>query len=222
MRNTCVMGISVNEAARRQGISAQRVRAQIKGGRLRAERHGRDWDIDPADLPREVRRSRPMSQRMADAFIAAGVGEPLAKLSAKEAARLRSRLEQLCNSDDPASLLRAWLASREQRLCLEARDLDFLRADERLVLAGVSLPQSGLNSAGFLEAYVNGDDIAPLMRRHMMREASPSKANVVLHVVNEFPLDPGAPLRLAADLASHNNRSLREDARVAELLRLLP
>jgi len=115
---------------------------------LRAERHGRDWDIDPADLPREVRRSRPMSQRMADAFIAAGSGQSLAKLSPKE--------------------------------------------------------------------------LAPLMRRHMMREVPPAKANVVLHVVEEFPMDPSAPLRLAADLASHNNRSFREDARVAELLRLLP
>jgi len=163
-----------------------------------------------------------MSQRMADAFIAAGSGQSLAKLSPKEAARLRSRLEQLRNSEDPASLLRAWFASREQRLYLEARELDCLRADERLVLAGMSLPQSGLNSAGFFEAYVRGDDLAPLMRRHMMREVPPAKANVVLHVVEEFPMDPSAPLRLAADLASHNNRSFREDARVAELLRLLP
>ncbi len=163
-----------------------------------------------------------MSPRMAGAFIATGSGLVPAQFSPKEASRLRSRLEQLRNDDDPASLLRAWLASRERRLCLEVEDLDFLRADERIVLAGVSLPQSGLNSAGFLEAYVHSEDMAPLMRRHMMREASPARANVVLHVVEEIPLDPSAPLRLAADLAGHDNRSFREDARVVELLRSLP
>jgi excisionase family DNA binding protein len=42
--------LSTREAAARLGISADRVRQLIRAGRLPAQRLGRDWYIQPADL----------------------------------------------------------------------------------------------------------------------------------------------------------------------------
>jgi len=39
------------EAAERLGISVSTVKVMIGDGRLRAVKFGRDWLIDPADLP---------------------------------------------------------------------------------------------------------------------------------------------------------------------------
>jgi excisionase family DNA binding protein len=59
--------ISTAEAARRLGITPNRVRALIQAKRLKAFKYGREWLIDPKDLdavkdrkvgrPRKVRKS---------------------------------------------------------------------------------------------------------------------------------------------------------------------
>jgi len=212
------MSIGVPEAARRQGVSPQRVRAQIKHGRIWASRQGRDWLIDPASLPKEQRRSRPMSPRMAWAFIEMASGVLPEELDPAEASRLRKRIERLRDSDQQASALRDWLPARAARMCFISKDLDLLRSDARLLLAGLSLPEAGLNSAGAVEAYVRADEVAGIVARHMLREVPASRADVVLHVVPALNFDPHMPMLIAADLADYADQYFREDARVSELL----
>ena len=42
--------IGTTEAAKRLGVSSNRVRALIESGRLKAQKIGREYAIDPADL----------------------------------------------------------------------------------------------------------------------------------------------------------------------------
>ena len=49
--------IGTTEAARRLGVSANRVRALIDSKRLRATRVGREWLIDPKDLDAVKKRT---------------------------------------------------------------------------------------------------------------------------------------------------------------------
>jgi excisionase family DNA binding protein len=49
--------MTTDEAAAARGVSARRVLAMIKAGRLHAEKRGRDWWIEEADLePVRVRK----------------------------------------------------------------------------------------------------------------------------------------------------------------------
>lgn len=48
--------ITVSKAAARLGVTPRRVQALIASGKLRAQRIGRDYLIDPADLPSLERR----------------------------------------------------------------------------------------------------------------------------------------------------------------------
>src|SRR4051812_43271646 len=70
-RYSCVVEIGVQEAAARLGVSDRRVRALIDSERLAARRAGGRWLIDEAGLSGGVVASRPMSPRMAWAFIVA-------------------------------------------------------------------------------------------------------------------------------------------------------
>lgn len=53
--------LTVAEAADALGVSPQRVRQLIAAGRLKAEKKGRDWFIEPPDLEavRERKPGRP-------------------------------------------------------------------------------------------------------------------------------------------------------------------
>ena len=62
--------IGTTEAAKRLGISAERVRVLIESGRLKAQRIGREYAINPADLaavkdrkPGRPRKSRKSTKR---------------------------------------------------------------------------------------------------------------------------------------------------------------
>ncbi len=48
--------LTTTDAAARLGISERRVRQLIASGALTAQRHGRDWVIDPRALPRAEAR----------------------------------------------------------------------------------------------------------------------------------------------------------------------
>lgn len=49
--------LTTAQAARQLGVSVRTVQAWIAGGKLRAAKRGRDYDISPADLAR-VRRGK--------------------------------------------------------------------------------------------------------------------------------------------------------------------
>jgi excisionase family DNA binding protein len=57
--------ISTTEAARRLGITANRVRAMIRAKRLKAMKVGHEWLIDPKDLDavKERKVGRPRKSR---------------------------------------------------------------------------------------------------------------------------------------------------------------
>ncbi|MCB2412436.1 helix-turn-helix domain-containing protein [Demequina sp. TTPB684] len=212
------MSISVAEAAARHGVSPQRIRALIASGQLRAERAGRDWRVDPVSLEvADSRSSRPLSSRMAVALVAMASGGSPEGLDSSERSRAGARLARLKESPEPARLLRSWLANLEPRRLYVCKDLEFLREEQCLRPAGVSLPGSELNGAGFFEARVDAPDLDDVVARHMLREGGPAEANVVLHVAHSA-LDPDAWLLHAFYLAQHGDRSGREDAAVAKVV----
>ena len=51
--------LTTKQAAERLGVTPDYIRALIIRGQLVAVKHGRDWDIDEADLARIKRLRRP-------------------------------------------------------------------------------------------------------------------------------------------------------------------
>lgn len=226
--------LSVAEAAKRLGVGVPRVHQRISDGSLRAERIGAQWVVDELSLLRVAESKspgRPLSSRSAWALIALADGDDdaLAGLAPAERARARERLNQLfakvagpLNSEeqlrDVAVLLRSWFRNRAERRLYRATagDLPALREDRRLALSGLSAA-SGIASGDVVEGYV-ASDVADRVVADYLLVSAEHESNVVLHVVSpEYPVDAGALLLLAADLAEH--RGPREELRAAEYLR---
>lgn len=212
------------EAAARLGVSAARVRQRIQDGSLPAERIGTQWTVHPQALEDgAAKRSRPMSRRMAWALIRMLAGEE-PQVSAAERLRLRKCAARLRDSDGAADLLRAWGASRSERVKynIAAADLDELRSDKRLQLSGLSAPDSGVVARSVVEAYVADDDVQGLIDDYFLVRPDDHRGNVILHVIDHegpyaFPLSGLSWPLLAIDLAEHSGT--RERERAAELVR---
>lgn len=156
-----------------------------------------------------------MSPRMAWALVDISRGASADWIAPRESYRLRRALDRLVADDGPEMLLRSWLASRAGRELLSASDVEALRVDPRLVLAGLSDERSGLSAASSVEAYVHADDMDAVRRDHLLVDAG-ARANVILHVSPILPDGPVPVLLLAADLADHDGP--RELARARELI----
>lgn len=50
--------MTLKEAGERLGVDPETLRIQIAKGRLRAEKHGRDWWVTSAEVDRYARESR--------------------------------------------------------------------------------------------------------------------------------------------------------------------
>ncbi len=83
------MVISVNDAAERLGVSGRRVRALIESGRLRAQRFGRVWLIEPSALGSVEGERLPGRPLNAESAWAELLGEREAPFA--DSAMLRSR-----------------------------------------------------------------------------------------------------------------------------------
>ncbi len=233
--------VSVREAARRLGVGVARVHQRIADGSLPAERIGSQWAVDEASLAAVLESGapgRPLSARSAWALVTLSQApeSALSGLAAAERARAQRRLRQLLRMSmaaqpseaqvhDQASLLRSWLRNRAVRRLYRASPLDLpdLRADERVLLSGLSHPQSAIASGDVVEGYVRASDLDALVQDYLLSPSAADRAAaVVLHVTpSEAPDELGSIplLLLAADLAEH--RRPREEARAAELLREL-
>lgn len=212
------MEVGVKEVAAQLGVSERRVRQLIDAGDLPARRVAGRLLVDEAGIPRSRPVARPMSPRIAWAFIALLSSEPVAGISDRERARLEAKHRALLASPRPAVLLRSWLRSRARllRLAVSPSEVEGLLEDPRLVPSGISDGRSEMSAGREAEAYVRPRDVEQLMADHLMAPVNP--ANVWLHVVDR-PLARPAPLGLViADLADHDRA--REDARVVELLRV--
>lgn len=210
------MEIGVKEVAAQLGVTERRVRQLIDAGALPARRVAGRLLVEEAGIPRSRPVTRPMSSRIAWAFISLLSGEPAPDISDRELARLETKLLTLLASPRPAVLLRSWLRSRAQllRLAVSPSDVDELLKDPRLLPSGISDARSEMSAGREVEGYVRPGDVGQLMADHLMATVDPAHAWV--HVVDR-PLSRPAPLGLViADLADHDRA--REDARVGELL----
>jgi excisionase family DNA binding protein len=50
--------MTLNEAAAALGVAAATLRSQVRNGRLRATKRGRDWHVTPGEVERYRRESR--------------------------------------------------------------------------------------------------------------------------------------------------------------------
>jgi len=238
--------LSVAQAAERLDVKVQRVHQLIADGSLRAERIGRQWVVDDADLARLDRRpsGRPLSAKSAWVLaLLAGDSnmsyQSVARISPADRSKARTRLRELLDESEElasgsrrgrasapedmiAKKLRLLLQSRAERMSFKVspRDLEDLRADPRVVLAGVSLPASRIASGDIVEGYVAADELEAVVEEFLLSESGHSEANVVLHVPSQsVPTDwvnPDNWLVLAADLAEHHRP--REHSRAAEVV----
>lgn len=247
--------LSVAEAARRLGVGERRVQQRIADGSLPAERIGQRWVIDERDLlPLQNQRDpgRPVSQRSAWAIIAASIARDaapdaraeaasswLADLAPSERIRAHNRLRDLLARNPKARAevdianvareLRSLLGNRADWLALRAspRDLDDVRADHRLALAGLSHPSSGIAAGEIVEGYLDAAALDAVVGDYLLEQVQHADdANVILHVVPAGIAERSpqlwrdavavAPLLLAADLAEH--RRPREEARAADIV----
>lgn len=181
------------------------------------------------EIPDDSPDSRDSGSRGCDASDALLLG-PVERSRGR--ARLRQLLRQVRDLEDSpdddhqaeavAALARLLLRNRARRLLLRCspRDLDDLRRDDRLTLAGISSASAGIASGDIVEAYVRADDIDHLVEEFLLVDADRDSANVVLHVVDADRLQLSAPannwLLLAADLAEYYRP--RETVRAAQLL----
>lgn len=210
------MEIGVKEVAAQLGVTERRVRQLIEAGALPARRVAGRLLIEEARIPRSRPVTRPMSPRIAWAFINLLSGEPAPGISDRELLRLDAKLLALLGSPHPEVLLRSWLRRRAQlvRLAVSPSEVDDLLSDPRLVPSGMSDARSEMSAGREVEGYVRSSDVGQLMADHLMAAVRP--ANVWVHVADR-PLPRPAPLGLViADLADHDGA--REDARVSELL----
>lgn len=138
-------------------------------------------------------------------------------LSRSSRVRAIDRLVEAIVARDYSALL-AWMSNRGSRnlYVVAEPDLGALRSDSRLVPAGVSNPDSGLEDPRVVEAYVAAADLADIVADFWLDKAVVSeRPNVILHVV-PVRLSHVEPMLLAADLAEHGGP--RELQRAHELL----
>lgn len=233
--------LSVVEAAELLGVHPQRVYQRVREGSLPAEKIGNQWLIEKSEVRRirgRTKPGRPLSPKSAWALFAVAANNLAAsELSPSARSRARSRLSTLIahvsstDLDDAAVHLTRALRNRAERALFVAspRDLPDIRADKRVHLSGVSLPESNMSAADLAEGYVAAQDINGLADDYLLSPASSARANVVLHVVPSHIEGPvlavldeiaRSPLALAADLAEHDGvREKREAVRaIARLL----
>ena len=217
--------VSVVEAAEMLGVHPQRVHQRIREGSLPAEKVGNQWVVEMDDLRRIEHHAgpgRPLSSKSAwDLLAVAADDQAASDLSPSARSRARSRLRNLlvhasgAELDEAAAHLVNALRNRAKRVLYVAspRDLPDLREDDRLHLAGVSLPESNMSSGDVVEGYVSSDDLDALVDVYLLSPAPRSRANVILHVVPSDVEHPAladvddvarSPLALAADLAEHD------------------
>lgn len=215
------MPVGVSEAAKRLGVSRQRVLQMIVDQRLPAERVGQSWSIDESDIARRrVPLGRPLSVDMARGLLdlAAGIRPAL---SSRDISRLRVNMIRLVrevrSDENPAGLLRSWLPGRAKRreLSVAEADLPGVLADDRLVLSGVSDKRAGMSSPRITEGYIDAQAAREFFEDHFAVDAGNSaRANLIAHVAMVVP--PISPVVIAADLSDY--RAGREDRQAQVVL----
>ncbi|MHA7209565.1 excisionase family DNA-binding protein [Arthrobacter sp. MDT1-65] len=217
------MNISVAEASRRMGVTGARVRQLIAAGDLPATRVGRAWVLDAATVARYSprRHGRPITESSAWVFLRFLSGNPSHDVSRRVLAQHERWARHLKTVSDE-ELVDGFLSLVRHRatrtdLALDRADLEALRSDGRVVLSGVSHPETRLLTNAETEGYVTSRDFSKVRREFLLipPTSGGNDASVVLHVCDAIPR-PLPRAAIAADLAEH--RGVRE---IAEATRLL-
>lgn len=220
------MKLSVTEVSNRIGVTGSRVRQLIAAGDLPATRVGRAWVLDDADVERYSprRQGRPITEASAWAFLQHLSGSGSIDVSREVRAQHERWAEDLRLLPD-LNLINPFMAlvrNRATRTALAAdrEDLEALRSDERLVLSGISHPETHLLVNEEVEGYVARRDFNKIQREFLLIPPTFGRdyAPVVLHVSDAIPR-PLPDAAVAADLAEH--RGVREIDEAIRILRRL-
>jgi excisionase family DNA binding protein len=208
--------LTVAQAADAAGLSRSRIDALIRAGKISATKVGHQWVLDePQQLAALThRRGRPLSPRMAWAFMLDLDGVDVPWITAVERRRLRDHRDRLRHDPDPVTRWQALAAGRARRITYVGTDPVALLDDAEVQASGLSDPRSGLSAGSEAEAYVHEDDWPRIVRRHLLVEPT-GRPDVWLHVCAYLP--PRAlRLQVAADLADHGGP--RERARASAIV----
>jgi hypothetical protein len=215
-----IPAVPVSDAARRLGVSEQRVRAMISAGVIEAEKAAGAWWIPAESLARLAASprhgGRPLSPASTWALLLLASNEPAEWASPK----LRRHVIQALKEQ---GLVEAFgkLGRRAVRHAYEAHtgELRRLADSEDLMLGGVSSAGTyrlGLLGGGEVEAYVAASTVEKVARRHVL--AAGGESNVVLRAVPDdiwtLVRRPVAPIAaVLADLAEHTDARARRVAK---------
>lgn len=215
-----VPSVPVSDAARRLGVSEQRVRAMISAGKMEAEKAAGAWWIPAQSLARVAAAGscggRLFGVASAWALLLIASGEPAESVSAKVRWRVSVALKE-------HGLAAAFpkLGHRAVRHAFEAHpgELPRLAHSDELMMGGVSAAAAhrlNLQGGKEVEAYVPAGAVERLVQRHGLDRGG--EANVVLRAVPDDMWSllhrPLAPLAaVLADLAEHPDARARRVAR---------
>jgi excisionase family DNA binding protein len=186
---------SVHDAAQRLGVSDRRVRALIDSGRLRAQRLGRVWMIEPSALGSVDGERAPGRPLNADSAWAELLGD-----------------RQAPAADPP--MLRSRYRGRSERHELDSPDIDASLNDPDIRLGGWA---AGLSFDGLLDdnrsqlnvVYVGALSFGPWSDRHWLIPSSSPR--LIAHVVGD---------EIARALISRSSRFVPARAAAVDLAEL--
>lgn len=189
VHNTPVPGfITVADAARRLGVTQQRVRQLIGNHELPAERVGRSYVVRVEDVERRVsllpRDGRRFTPAHAWGLIEIAAGKPAPWLDRATRYRLRRLLRERGLRN-----LRPRLTDRATLTQMRAHpsELPGLRSDARLVLTGASAASElrlGLLAGQVVDGYLDARHVDDVVARYHLRASR--DPNVNLRVVPSF------------------------------------
>lgn len=210
----------VSDAARRLGVSEQRVRAMISAGMIQAEKAAGVWWIPAESLARLMasprQGGRPLSSASAWAVLLMASGEPAEWAPPKVRWRVAGALKEdgLVNTFGK-------LGRRAERRDYEAHGAEVhrLAASDDLMLGGVSaasVHRLDLQGGNDVEAYVAASTIERIAKRHGLIVGG--EPNVLLRAVPDdiWPQVHRSVAPIAAvlaDLAEHPDARARRVAR---------
>ncbi len=201
--------LSVEEFARRAGISPRAVRQRAASGTLRARKVGGRWVIDAE--PRRARRSggRRLSSRSFD-LLAGYIDGERQDLDPDERRRAKERLRRIC--EDGIAQVGRYAERpdlRIERFRASPEDVSEIRARSDLALTGISHPSAEVYG-DVVDAYVSSAVRDELELFHLLVHADEGDVNVVLRVQDPPPTVHS--LHVIADLLDDPSSRSRAEA----------
>jgi excisionase family DNA binding protein len=176
---------SSQDAANRLGLSARRVRALARAGRLKAHKIGSRWILEPVSAAREPRAGRPVSASIGWAILALLSGARPAGLHPSALSRLKRRLRDL--EWVLRSLQYGEARARVVRWRVLPADIPKILAEYGLVLTGLSAITEEIDllpSSGEVDAYVTSAVIRKIERQFQPAKEA-GQPNLTLRVPNQ-------------------------------------